>query len=353
MRHVAVRKILRARRLVRALDITVTVSAALAFAGIATYILVFKSDVVLMEAFVWLSEALSFLGLMVAFHVAASKATSFKARYEFLRLESLSTLLATIIALTMTGFVVYRTLTHTHGEPTPIILSIYPLSSAVASYLLEHRLAKLFSTSELRLVSIDVVVRKLGLDVVFEAAGGLSIIASNLLHNVLAEKLAVLATAAYVYYGLASIAYEATMYLLGVGPSTITRTTRRRVESVVRRVFGRPPARMRIETLGSFTEVEVWLEVSPNMSLESAYNLSMQIAREIVRRVPEVVRAIVLVVPWTKPGQPRRAVARGMVGTVSKRPRRVEAGRRLRRVSGGKGSTTPGSEMGKSGGETR
>ncbi len=323
MRHVAVRKILKARRQVRTLDIIVATSFALAFVGIGLYVFVYSSDVILMEAFVWLSEALSFLGLMFAFHIAASRALSYRARYEFLRLESLSTLFASVIAMGMTGLVVYKAVAVWDVKPTPIALAAYPLVSAATSFALERRLSKAFENVELRLVSIRAVARKLGLDVLFEAAGGVAIIASNVLHNIVAEKVIVLATAAYVYYGLAGLAYEATMYLLGVGPPAAVRRTRRDVERVVRRFFGRPPALMRVETFGSFSEVEVWIEASPSISLENAYRISMDVAREIVRRVPEVIRAIVLVVPWPRPppGRLRASLARGLVGSRARRPR--------------------------------
>jgi divalent metal cation (Fe/Co/Zn/Cd) transporter len=323
LRHVAVRKILRARRQVRTLDVIVATSFTLAFIGIGLYVFVYSSDVILMEAFVWLSEALSFLGLMLAFHVAASRALSYRARYEFLRLESLTTLFAAVVAMGMTGLVVYKAVAIWDVKPTPILLSAYPLASALTSYILERRLSRAFRRVELRLVSIKAVARKLSLDVVFEAAGGAAIIASNLLHNILAEKAIVLATAAYVYYGLSGLAYEATLYLLGVGPPSAIRRTRRDVERVVRRFFGRPPTLMRVETFGSFSEVEVWVEASPTMSLESAHTISMSVAREIVRRVPEVIRAIVIVVPWSRPltPRPRPPLARGVVGSKVKRPR--------------------------------
>ncbi len=356
MRHVAVRKILRAKRQVRTLDQTVAVSGALAGLGIALYLLVYASDVILMEAFVWLSEALSFLGLMIAFHIATSRALSYRARYEFLRLESLATLFASVVAMAMTGLVVYKTLTSWNAEPTPILLSAYPLASAIVSYILEHQLKNAFQGIEVKLVSVHVVAVKLSLDVVFEAMGGVSIILSNIFHNIIAEKVLVLATAAYVYYGLSSIAYEATMYLLGIGPPKAISRTRRSVEKVVRKVFGRPPSLLKVETYGTFSEVEVWVEASPNISLETAHRISMSIAREIVRRVPEVIRALVVVVPWTRPVKVHEAVARGMVGSRARRPRaaatlppkpRRQSSERIRSAGSVSGSSTaPGSQEG-------
>ncbi len=307
--------------MVRTLDIVVSISAILSVLGILLYLLVYNSDVILMEAFVWLSEAISFLGLMVAFHLAASRALAYRARYEFLRLEALATLIVAFIAMGMTGLVVYKTLGTWTVKPTPILLSLYPLGSAAVSFILERRVHEIFHKIEVHLVSIKTVAQKLGLDVVFEAAGGIAIILSNLTHNILAEKLVVLATAAYVYYGLAGIVYESIMYLIGAGPSSVVEKTRQDVEKLVRNKFGRKPSRLRVETFGTFSEVEVWLEAPPHMTLETAHRISIGLAREIVQKVPEVIRALVILFPWSKPMRVREPVLRGFVAARSRRPR--------------------------------
>ncbi len=315
VRKIAVRKVLKARSALRTLNIVVAVSSVMSIIGIAIYVLVYPSSIVLMEAFVWLIEALSFLGLMLAFRIASSKALAYRARYEFLRLEALASLALAVIGIVLTELVVYKSLT-SKGHVTPILLSLYPIGSAIASFLLERRVHTALRYFEARLVVVSTVARKLALDVAMEAAGGFSIIASNLLKSGFVEVAAVLATSVYVIYGLIGIAYESILYILGIGPSSVVKHTRKSVERVVRRATGRRPARLRVETFGTFSEVEVWVEAPPYLSLETAHKKSIMIAREIVRFVPEVIRAIVILTPWTS--QPRRArkpsTLRGVVG---------------------------------------
>lgn len=348
VRRIAVRKVLRAKSAVRVLDTTSLASAVMAAIGILLYIMVFESNIILTEAFVWFIEALSFLGLMVAFHVAASRATAYRARYEFLRLEALAALALSVIGVLLTGYIVAKSILGGKSSPTPLPLSLYPLTSALLSFLLERRLHKVFHRLEARLVVIKTVARKLALDVVLEVSGGLAIIASNTLHNPLVETMVVFATAVYVLHGLGSIALESTLYLIGVGPHHVIERTRRSVERIIWSRTGRRPARLRVETFGTFSEVEVWVEAPPYMSLETAYKYSMNLAKEVVKKVPEVVRAIVILVPWSRSPRPRRrprTVKPGIEGYVGiKHRRRAERGERstMEERGGGRGEEASG-----------
>jgi divalent metal cation (Fe/Co/Zn/Cd) transporter len=298
VRKIAVRKILRAREAVRSAVIVSAVSLALSILGLLTYTLIVRSDVVLMEAFVWLIEALSFGGLAVAFKIAASRTVTYRARYEILRLESLAALIVSIVAIIITGSIAYNAMVSPHREPTPVIVSLYPLLSAVTSLALERWLHRVLHAFEVRLVSVRIIAEKLALDVAFEVGGGLAIIVANLTGRAAWEAIAVVIMAAYVIYGLYNIAKEAALHLIGVVPHHVHETVERKVRHVLRRVtrFNRV-RRFKLESYGTFAEVEVWLEAPETMRLGEAYYESLRIARELVHEIPELLRALVILVP--------------------------------------------------------
>lgn len=306
VRRLAVRKILTATGVLRSAYIVATVSLVLSLVGLLLY-LHEPSDVILMESFVWLIEAMSFGGLALAFKVAASRTVVYRARYEILRLESLAVLIAAIIAVFVSLLVALRNLTSSHAEPTPGVLALYPLLSGVTSYLLER-----FSIRSLRRVGLDIVAvrmiaEKLKLDIVFEIGGGIAIVMSNLLGTVLPERLAAIAMGAYVVYGLLGIAREAAMHLIGVVSRNAYHSMAMKVEDTLRRASRyQRIRRLRVESYGTFREVEVWIEAPPGMTLGAAYRESMRIARQLVHEIPELLRALVVLVPERQPQRSQR-----------------------------------------------
>jgi len=104
--------------------------------------------------------------------------------------------------------------------------------------------------------------------------------------------------AAYVVYGLYNIAREAALHLIGVVPHKVHSDVERKVKRVLRRVtrFNRI-RRFRLESYGTFAEVEVWLEAPETMSLGEAYYESLHIAHELVHEISELLRALVILVP--------------------------------------------------------
>ena len=304
--RLAVRKLIKGRRALRELYLVSLASFALSLVGYVLYELYYPSDVVLVEAFVWLLEGISFAGLALAFHVASSKALAYRARFEILRLEALATLFASILASVVVVLVVWRSLSHHGGEPTPLALSLYPLASAAASLILERHLHRTMHAYEVRLASVRAVASKLGYDVVFEVAGGLAIVASNTLHNPLVERALVVSVGAYILYGIAMIAYEALAYLVWVGPRGVVERIRGRINEVLRATTRYPARRVKVEMYGTFGEAEVWLEAPGDMSLAEASRESVAIARRLVHSIPELLRAVVIMVP-RQPARPREA----------------------------------------------
>jgi divalent metal cation (Fe/Co/Zn/Cd) transporter len=311
----AVRKIMKSRKALRDLYITSILSVALAVLGFLIYVIIFPSDVILVEAFVWLIEGFSFFGLAIAFHIASSRATMYRSRFEVLRIEALSTLFLSLIAVVVLLLVVRKSV---RGEKstTPIILSLYPLASALVSYLLERFLHRSMHYYEVRLASIRTVASKLSLDVVFEVAGGLSIIASNLLHNPVIETAIVVLVGAYTLYVLSGIFYESLAYLVGLGPRSEINRIREQIERLLEKSDRFKLRSLKVEMYGTFGEAEVWVEAPPHLSLAEASRESVGIARRLVSSIPELLRALVIMVPSINGSRRTKSLRR------EKKPRR-------------------------------
>ncbi len=290
------RKILKATKVLTYIYLVAGVSSLMSIIGILLYLFVSPSNVVLVEAFVWFVEAISFAGLAVAFKIAASRTMYYKARFEILRMEALASFHLALLGLAITLFIAYKAVSGGKGEPTPILLSLYPLGSAAMSFMLSKMLHEKLHKLELQIVSIRVVEEKLKFDVALEAAGGLAIIASNLIKQPLIETGIVILVALYVVYGLGSLALHNLMYLVGPGP----KSERERVSRQIRIVLEREnykAKKIRVESYGTFSEAEVWLEYPSHVDLGTAYTESSRIARLLVKRVPELLRALVILVP--------------------------------------------------------
>ncbi|WP_062662576.1 cation transporter [Aeropyrum camini] len=138
---VSARKILKATNLIRYIYASALASAVMATAGVALYLLVFPSGVVLVEAFVWFVEAITFLSLAVAFNIAASRTVYYKARFEILRIESLMALHSALIGVAIVVFIMGKAVFSKGSEPTPIMLALYPGVSGLVSYAIERYLS--------------------------------------------------------------------------------------------------------------------------------------------------------------------------------------------------------------------
>lgn len=310
VRRIAVRKILTATRAVRTTYIISLVSLALSLVGIILYMIT-GSDVILMEGLIWLVEAMSFGGLAVALKIAASRALIYRTRYEVLRLESLAVLITSFIAFVVTVLAIIRSLLSSHAGITPAIYSLYLFTSSATSLVLEKLARRGLSQIGLRIVSIRAIAEKLSLDFILELAGGIAIVLSNLLSSTLVEQIASIIMGIYVSYGVIGIAQEAVYHLIGITPHHVYREIRAKVLSTVRQAtkYSRV-RRLKIESYGTFYEVELWLEAPPGITLGTAHRESMRIARKLVHEVPEVLRALVVFVPARRTRPPPRSMKR-------------------------------------------
>jgi len=320
-------------------NVIVTASLALALLGFLLYMLYTPSSVVLMEGFVWLIEALSFFSLMVALRIAASRAAFYGARYEIFRVESFAVVLVSLVAAGITGFNILHTLrilAQNLDGKTPVEVSAYLLGSAVTSYLMSSRCKNVLEARKVFVLTAKTIEEKLRLDVAFEAGAGIAIILSNAFNTPLIENVAALAMGFYVLMGVALIARDAFLNLIGIGSRELVAKTRRNVLDAIKSATRFKVRKLLVKTFGSFAEIELWLEAPPNMTLGQAHRHAVSIAREIVLRVPEVIRALVIIVPRSSTRS--RASQHSYYRRLPKKARRVDRARSQERATSHNGA---------------
>lgn len=321
-----VRKILKATQAASAVTRVSIASFILALIGILLYKLYYPSGIILFEAFVWLIEALSFLGVAVALKIAGSRTIAYKLRYEFLRLEAISSAILGVIGLAVTATIIEKALIGKSSSTTPAVLALYPLGSAAASYMLEKYLHKELRGLEFRIISINVIISKLRYDVIVEAGGGAAILASSLMGLPLVERVIIVAIGLYVTYGLAGIVYSNMQYIIGPGPEGHRREIKNKIVSIVK-TRGYNVRKVRVELYGTFAEAEVWIEMNADMPLREAHSKAIIIARELVHTIPELLRVLVITVPSRGVKIRRRRYAR--IGQGNDRKKQGKHGHRV------------------------
>ncbi|MEB2835926.1 MAG: cobalt transporter [Desulfurococcales archaeon] len=298
------RKVLLAASLARAVEEIALASLGMAALGFALYALVYPSGIVLFEALVWSIEAMAFAGVSLAFRVASSRALFYRARYEVFRLEALAVVILSAVGLGVTLLVMARSLLGGREASTPPLLGLYPLAGALVSYGLDSLLERRAGGHALRLVSLAAVSSKLRYDVVFEVAGGAGLLAAGLLREPLIEEATLLAVGAYVAYGLAAMAVEHMLYLIGPGPRHRRLELRAKIRRAARSM-GLRVSKMRVEVYGTFAEAEVWIPLRPDATLAEANRAARELARRLVHSIPELLRVVVIPLPHQPRGQPR------------------------------------------------
>ena len=299
-----VRKLLRT---VEAIGVVYRISIAsilFSAAGILLYLWYYSSDIVLFEAFVWMVEAIAFMGIAVALKIASSRTLFYKARYEILRVEALASSIIGMVGLIVTVFIVVRSILE-ENTVTPLYLSAYPITGAILSYILDLTIHGRLHFLEVKLVSLNVISNKLRYDIIVEAAGGLGIILANIFSEPAMESTVIIVIGVYVIAGLYGIVHDNMLYLIGPGPIERRLSIRDRI---MRELGSRgyKVRNIRIEVYGTFSEAEVWVELDSNTPLAIAYKKALRIARILIHRIPELLRVIVITVPSREKGVKRR-----------------------------------------------
>ena len=299
MRKLVIRKIIRINKALRTLNVAIFVSIAMTIVGLLLYMLLFNSVLVLIESLLWLIDGLAYITILVVLRIASSR-TIYGARYELLRAESLGVLAISSTAFIVIVYLVTQTIIeHIANTPiiTPILASTFFFAEAIASLGVRKYISSSLNKSKLKPIIMHVTSRKLLLDSIAEAGGGVGIITSNILQNHLVELAIIVTIAFYSLMELAKLISSSTLYLIGIGPRHIVTETRIKVIKLVKELHGKRPKRLFIRTFGTFSEVEVWLEVPMTMSIGEAYRKATWVAREIISNIPEVLRALVIMIP--------------------------------------------------------
>ncbi len=299
MRKLAVRKIIDARKSLRALRVVIIVDLLVASTGLTLYLFLLKSPLLFLDSTLWFMEALMYLTLLLAFYIVSSR-TIYGARYELFRAESLGVLLTSIITgAILTYIAINSTINYLKGlaRITPMYMAYYFVCEIMVNIGLITYITRSIRRSKFKFVILENVKSRLLLDIIAEVSSSTGIILSNLTRIIYFELGLLLALTTYALYSISSNAYSATQYLLGIGPKELIVKTKKDVLELLKLYWSLRPRRIFIRTFGTFSEVELWIEVPPNIRLGKAYRLAVFIAKQLVRSIPHIVRALVIVVP--------------------------------------------------------
>ncbi len=139
MRKIAIRKIVRMRKTLTLLKRIIIAYFLSSMFGIALFLTLMPYDVILIDSFLWVLEALLFTGMLLTLYVVTSK-TLYGARYELLRGESLvspfialfATLITLYLIVSKANSLSYLSVVHT----SDIISTLYVFSGALVSLII-------------------------------------------------------------------------------------------------------------------------------------------------------------------------------------------------------------------------
>lgn len=293
---IVVRKVYRFSSTLRYVARIIIVCLVYALTGLLVYMLYYKSNIVLIESFLWLTTAITYLGRFITLKVLSSRKL-YTHRYEILNLESLVALITSIILLELTLRVVYQSATNPSTLTTPLYLSLYLFTSGIISYTIYTYGRRVSSKVKVPTITVYLSTLEFKYSVPFEFGGGLAIVVSNILCNPVIESATTIVLGIYVVLSYIPIYKNIVLQLLGIGTRSIVETTKSIVRRIASKTTGMRVIKVKVRTISSFSEVEVWLKGSPEQTLLSAYTIAQFTARTIVRRVPHIIRALVIVVP--------------------------------------------------------
>ena len=139
MRKIAIRKIVRMRKTLTLLKRIIIAYFLSSMFGIALFLTLMPYDVILIDSFLWVLEALLFTGMLLTLYMVTSK-TLYGARYELLRGESLvspfialfATLITLYLIVSKANSLSYLSVVHT----SDIISTLHVFSGALVSLII-------------------------------------------------------------------------------------------------------------------------------------------------------------------------------------------------------------------------
>lgn len=294
IKHVIVRKIVRLGKVAKMFRAMSIVALIYGLFGLLLYITVFPSSLIMIDSVLWIIDSATYLALFMVLSVVSSKALN-SSKYELLRIEDVLSLILALLSLSITTYLILNTV-FVEAEVTPDIMSLYLVGSGLLSYLFSIYLSRI-NKGKIRNVIANTVAKRTLLDTLIEFVSASSIVISNITGLMIIEELMFLALSAYAIRYSLHIAKEAILNILNVNEPKhirykVIKTTRRYDNLFVRRVV--------IRRLGSFAEVELWVELPNSLSLIATHSIVLKLARDVVSNVPEVIRALVIALPDVK-----------------------------------------------------
>ena len=301
MRSIIARKIMKVREAMRTLNVVVLGSLIYGAFGLSLCHFIYFSNLVFLESIIWLMEALAFFGSIITIRLITSK-TLHTSRYELLRTEVLISLFLMLITAGVAGKLLISAIFHTKVAPTPFWFAFYFFGGALLSYAFYLWIYNYHNFIEIKLLFTKAALEKLKIDSLIEAVAGICVILNTF--SSLIEKTAIILLSSYVLYESLKFAKSLFAYLIGV--TDVEEDVKRNIRKIAERVSGYKIRRLITKSFGSFVETEIWLEAPYGLKLDKAHKIAVKTAKTVIVSIPEVVRALVILIPGEKSGKRKR-----------------------------------------------
>jgi len=286
--RVTVKKIVRFYRMANLFKILFISSLTYGLLGMLLYLLVVKSNLILIDSILWILDSITYLTLFIVLRVVTSKTLNGR-RYELLRVEDISSIFIAVITISVVIYLIPSTLVNT--EITSSEFSLYLIGSGILSYVFSKYVLMYGKYGRVLIKSTAV---KTSLDALIEFVNSIALILSNILQLVVIENLLVLAISIYAVKCSVNIIKESVFNLLDIN---YPRHLKYRIINIVERNTNVSVKKVLLRNLGSFVEVELWVKLPSNATLRTTQVLISSITREILIKIPEVIKVLVVAIP--------------------------------------------------------
>ena len=286
--RVTVKKIVRFYRMANLFKILFISSLTYGLLGMLLYLLVVKSNLILIDSILWILDSITYLTLFIVLRVVTSKTLNGR-RYELLRVEDISSIFIAVITISVVIYLIPSTLVNT--EITSSEFSLYLIGSGILSYVFSKYVLIYGKYGRVLIKSTAV---KTSLDALIEFVNSIALILSNILQLVVIENLLVLAISIYAVKCSVNIIKESVFNLLDIN---YPRHLKYRIINIVERNTNVSVKKVLLRNLGSFVEVELWVKLPSNATLRTTQVLISSITREILIKIPEVIKVLVVAIP--------------------------------------------------------
>ncbi len=286
--RVTVKKIVRFYRMANLFKILFISSLTYGLLGMLLYSLVVKSNLILIDSILWILDSITYLTLFIVLRVVTSKTLNGR-RYELLRVEDISSIFIAVITISVVIYLIPSTLVNT--EITSSEFSLYLIGSGILSYIFSKYVLRYGKYGKVLIKSTAV---KTSLDALIEFVNSIALILSNILQLVVIENLLVLAISVYAVKCSVNVIKESIFNLLDIN---YPRHLKYRIINIVEKNTNVSVKKVLLRNLGSFVEVELWVKLPSNATLRTTQVLISSITREVLIKIPEVIKVLVVAIP--------------------------------------------------------